>query len=267
MFIANYHTHTKRCGHATGEDEEYVLEALGQGFRELGFSDHVMLPGFNEPYTRADYSLFEDYCDSIISLKKKYENQMQIYLGFEAESFPCYFPYYKELVENGILDYMILGNHSAMNDDHQIYCRFSNITSASQLYLYRDLAIQAISSGLFRIFAHPDYFMSNIQNFDSDCKKVSKSLIEACMAYDVPLEVNVAGIRNGKKDFANTKRWRYPTDEFFTLVGKYGAKCIFGIDAHAPEQIADDSANFTAAQFAKEHELKIVDKIDINSRY
>lgn len=263
MFIANYHTHTKRCGHATGEDEDYVLEALGRGYRYLGFSDHAMLPGFSEPFIRGDYSLFEDYCNSIRALKKKYADRITIYLGMESEAFPCYYPFFKELLTNGVLDYMILGNHKAMSDDHEVYARFSHITSASQLYLYRDLAISAISSGMYAIFAHPDYFMASIENFDADCKKVTRSLIEACLVYDVPLEVNVAGIRNGLKMIGKTRRWIYPTDPFFDMVGRVGAKCILGQDAHAPEQLSDDSADFEAVEFIRRHNLRMVDTIDI----
>ena len=75
MLKANYHTHTKRCGHAFGEDEEYVLEALGQGMVELGFSDHIMLPGFSQPSIRGEYSLWaQDYFKSINYLKEKYIN-------------------------------------------------------------------------------------------------------------------------------------------------------------------------------------------------
>ena len=47
---ANYHTHTARCGHATGTDEDYVLAAIEQGFDELGFSDHVPWP-YQDGYT------------------------------------------------------------------------------------------------------------------------------------------------------------------------------------------------------------------------
>lgn len=262
MFIANYHTHTKRCGHAVGEDEDYVLEALGHGLRYLGFSDHAMLPGFSEPYKRADYNQFDDYVSSIKSLKEHYKDRIAIYVGFEAESFPCYYSFYKELLEDGVLDYMILGNHMAIDDNHNILCHFSRITSASQLYLYKDLAIKAITSGMFKIFAHPDYFMAGIREFDSDCKKVSKELIETCIAYDVPLEINLAGIRNGEKQIGSKKRWLYPTESFFRLVGKYHAKCIFGDDAHAPEQIGDDTARFEAVQFAKKFDLSLIDKLD-----
>ena len=267
MFTANYHTHTKRCGHATGEDEEYVQEAIGQGYSDLGFSDHIMLPGFVEPYVRGDFSLFEDYCSSIRDLSDRYSEQIQIYLGFEAEAFRPYFPFYKELIGNGVIDYLILGNHSAMDDSHELICKFGNITSVSQLYLYRDLALEAIQSGMFQIFAHPDYFMMSIENFDSDCKKVSKSLIEACMAYDVPLEINLSGIRMGEKQFLSKRRLRYPTDEFFELVGKYGAKCIFGADAHKPDQLSMESVNYLGVQFAKKHNLNVIDRLDTIRRH
>ena len=259
MFQANYHTHTKRCGHASGNDEDYVLEALGHGYRYLGFSDHAMLPGFSEPYIRGEYSLFDDYLGSIRKLAKKYQERLTIYVGFEAESFPSFFPFYKEMVSNGVLDYLILGNHSALDDHNHIITNFKNITSPSQLYLYRDLALKAIQTGLFSVFAHPDYFMTSIENFDADCRHISKDIIEACIAYDVALEVNVAGIRNGLKKVGHTKRWVYPTDSFFGMVSRYRAKCIFGQDAHAPEQLSDDAAEFEAVRFAKGHSLEMVD--------
>ena len=44
MMKANYHTHTLRCGHAKGLDEQYIEAAIGRGMEELGFSDHVPWP-------------------------------------------------------------------------------------------------------------------------------------------------------------------------------------------------------------------------------
>ena len=57
-----YHTHTSRCGHANGEDEEYVVNAIKAGIKRLGFSDHVILPkGYEQPGIRGSYYLLEDY--------------------------------------------------------------------------------------------------------------------------------------------------------------------------------------------------------------
>ena len=40
----NLHTHTYRCGHAEGTEEEYVLAAIENGYVKLGFSDHTPFP-------------------------------------------------------------------------------------------------------------------------------------------------------------------------------------------------------------------------------
>ena len=40
----NYHTHTYRCFHAYGTEEDYVQEAIRQNMQELGFSDHGPFP-------------------------------------------------------------------------------------------------------------------------------------------------------------------------------------------------------------------------------
>ena len=42
--LTNYHTHTTRCGHAEGTEEEYILTALRCGYKVLGFSDHTPWP-------------------------------------------------------------------------------------------------------------------------------------------------------------------------------------------------------------------------------
>ena len=39
--IANYHTHTHRCNHAIGREEDYVKEALKAGLQILGWADHT----------------------------------------------------------------------------------------------------------------------------------------------------------------------------------------------------------------------------------
>ena len=85
MIKNNYHTHTIRCGHASGEDEEFVLEAIALGLTEIGFADHIMLPDHSQIGIRGDYSLLDDYIDSLNKLKEKYKEKIKIHIGFEAE--------------------------------------------------------------------------------------------------------------------------------------------------------------------------------------
>lgn len=73
-YPANYHTHTPRCRHAVGNEEEYIAFALERGLRILGFSDHT-------PYIFPDgyYSSFrmrpeeaEGYFETVRGLRDKY---------------------------------------------------------------------------------------------------------------------------------------------------------------------------------------------------
>ena len=82
----NYHTHTTRCHHALGSDEDYVLSAIKGGYEELGFSDHTpwkYRSSFVSPIRMTTNELPE-YVESIHSLADKYEDQIKIRLGLEC---------------------------------------------------------------------------------------------------------------------------------------------------------------------------------------
>ena len=61
---ANYHTHTQRCLHAKGAEEDYVRSALQAGMDILGFTDHAPFPDhdfgkrFPIPATEDHHSYF-----------------------------------------------------------------------------------------------------------------------------------------------------------------------------------------------------------------
>ena len=67
----NYHSHTSRCFHATGEDEQYVLEAIKNNYDVIGFSDHMPVPGIEvEPgfKERMGYSKRSEYVKSVLCI-------------------------------------------------------------------------------------------------------------------------------------------------------------------------------------------------------
>ena len=81
----NYHTHTTRCQHASGSDEDFVLSAIKGGFQVLGFSDHT-------PWKyRSDYESgirmqpeeLPAYVESVRTLQDKYRDKIDIKLGLE----------------------------------------------------------------------------------------------------------------------------------------------------------------------------------------
>ena len=93
----NFHTHTFRCGHAVGDIEDYVKEAVLLGFKDLGISDHIFLPDIKHPQMRGDYSLLEEYIDTFLKVKRKYSSLINLYLGFESEYMSRFESYYQSL--------------------------------------------------------------------------------------------------------------------------------------------------------------------------
>lgn len=241
---ANYHTHTMRCGHADGTDEEYVRAALSQGFNVLGFSDHVPWPycnGFTNPGVRMSVAQMTEYFESIERLREKYAGQITLLTGFECEHFPEYMGWLRDLAAQGQVDYLILGNHYDQNDETGMY--FGQCTTAAHLRRYVDSTAKGVESGLFAYLAHPDLFMRRYQPFDDNCRVAARDLAQVCAQNGVLMEYNV----HDRYLFPRTHRVSYPNPEFFEIAASCGVQMVIGLDAHEPRELSD-SAQWDRAQ-------------------
>lgn len=250
--VYNYHTHTSRCGHATGEDEEYVQEAIKLGIKRLGFSDHIMLPGYSQPGIRGDYCEMEGYLNSIHSLKEKYKDQIEILVGFEAEYYEEFVDYYKELLDNQIIDYLVLGQHNTGKEGRIInYCHKDS--PIDDVIRYVDDVIKGIKTGLFKYLAHPDLYMFSQSEWTPELEEQGRRILQKCEEYNLPIEINIWGLR---RKYWDGYHYGYPSECFFDLIKDYNLKVVFGIDAHRPDFF--DQENIAAAfDFAKRHNIKV----------
>lgn len=233
---ANYHTHTARCGHAKGADEDYVRAAIDGGFELLGFSDHMPWPyasGFTNPGVRMALSRMDEYLASAARLREKYDGKIRILTGFECEHFPAYMSWLRDTLEEKPIDYLILGHHFDETDETGMY--FGRCTRASQLRRYTDGAIRGLETGLFMYLAHPDLFMRGYRRFDADCRAAARDLAQACRAMDIPMEYNVHDRFIGYND----GRGSYPHPEFFSIAMEEGVRVIIGLDAHEPAELSN----------------------------
>jgi len=141
-----YHSHTTRCGHAYGSDEDYVEAAIANGFRVIGFSDHIFFPGIQQPGMRGDYSMLADYQQSVLSLKKAYQHKIQVHLGFEAEYYPIFDSYYRSLLQEKGFEYLILGQHFRLeNNRFPIY--YASVKDPALIHEYADSIVAAMKTG------------------------------------------------------------------------------------------------------------------------
>ena len=77
----NYHTHTFRCNHCEGTEEQMIRAAIKAGMTELGFSDHMPWPTIDGETQRIRMSPndIQDYVDTLVHLREKYKDQIAIY--------------------------------------------------------------------------------------------------------------------------------------------------------------------------------------------
>ncbi|NLC97297.1 MAG: histidinol-phosphatase [Erysipelotrichaceae bacterium] len=252
----NYHTHTKRCGHAIGNDEDYVINAIKAGYKILGFSDHApyIIPKKGE---RMNYEQYDEYISSIKELKEKYKDDIEILIGVELEYYPSQMEdllrYRKEL------DYCILGQHEQEINGRSNY----NLSKPYELLEYADSIEKACDMGLADIVAHPDIFMFSYPKWDKYCTQATETIIDACKRNNIPFELNCGGIKYGKLIYKDGDRYAYPNKKVFEIVANKKCPVILGHDTHDPSHFLNEYWVNTTLEIVKDYDLNIIESYNI----
>lgn len=248
--MKNYHTHTKRCYHAIGSEEEYIEAAIQAGYSELGFSDHT--PWHYDSSFHATMRMEEDklpgYIQKLLQMREKYQDQISIKIGLECEYFEKYMPWLEATLKQYPIDYIILGNHYDETDETGIY--FGSPLTKQQFKKYVDACIKAINTGLFSYVAHPDlaYYDTNDPYYIEQMKR----LCEGALQTNTPLEFNLLGYKTYRQ---------YPNETFFKLVKKMGNQVIIGTDAHEPNALLDQKTYQKALHYLHQLGIEPIEEI------
>ena len=222
------HNHTPLCKHAIGEPEEFIKKAIEKGTEYFGFSDHAPME-FDKKH-RMDFSQMEEYESEIKRLKKEYENEINILLGYEVDFLENYLD---ERVLRADVDYLIGSIHFLDGwgfDNPEFIGEYKNrdIDKIWEDYFY---AVERMAkSGLFQIAGHID--LMKVFNFKpkKDIKTIAKNAMKAIKEADMTIELNTSGYRKPVKEL-------YPSDEILEMIKEFDISITFGSDAHKIEDI------------------------------
>lgn len=251
--LANYHTHTPRCRHAVGTEEEYVRCAIDRGLEILGFSDH-------SPYTFpksffSDYRMgleeLDDYVEAVTGLQKKYTGQLRIPLGLELEYYPAYLPELLEILRDKPIDYAILGQHFVGNEIGEHYSGYKT-EDETILRRYCDQAIEGMETGLFSYLAHPDliYYTGDVKCYQRHMRRLCKGA-NSCK---LPIELNLCGLKEKRN---------YPNPCFWEMAAEQNCKVVLGYDAHNPKFLLDTDLEREALDFLKPYGLELLETVSL----
>ncbi len=237
---ANYHTHTRRRGHAGGTEADYVQAALDNGLTALGFTDHCPLPGWEGLNCfRMDSAELPLYFAAVEEEARKHAGEITILKSVEVEYMPQYRDFLERLYTDWHVDYLLLGQH--FFEYHGSKAFVSSTQDTELLPAYARSIREALRTGLFQMVAHPDLFGMRPYAWDRNCTMARDIILDAIAESGAVLEWNANGMRRGVQDFPDGPRVPYPHPRFWDPVPGSGIPVAVGADCHDPKCLWDDA--------------------------
>lgn len=239
--IVDLHNHTTLCNHAQGTVDAYVQSAIQSGTKIFGFSDHAPMD-FDSEY-RMKFSQMKQYEKEVLDAKKKYNNKIDILLGYEVDYLPNHMD---ERVLKADVDYLIGSVHFLEGwgfDNPEFIGKWQEQDIDAVWQKYFDTIKDMANTKLFDIVGHLDLIKVFKYMPEGDITQMAYDALLAIKKADMVLELNVAGLRKEVKE-------AYPSKGLLQEAFKLDIPITFASDAHAPEQVA--LFNDTIVQMAKD---------------
>ncbi len=234
--LVDYHIHTSRCGHASGEIKDYVRAAVEMGLAEIGIADHIPLywlpPGERDPQLAMADAELAAYVEEVLALRKIFP-QIRIKLGIEADYVPGHEDELRAILQAYPFDYVLGAVHYIDGwgfDNPNFVDGYARYDSGTLYGKYFMLVQNAARSNLFDAIAHPDLIKKFGCRPTSDLGGLYHGTACMCTAANIAIEVNTAGLRAPVNEI-------YPAKTFLQYCRELDVPVVLGSDAHAPEHV------------------------------
>lgn len=231
MGLADLHNHTARCGHASGDAEEYIAAAVKKGISTIGFSDHAPLDEALREGESMEPGETEAYIEEIRTLAKKYAPSAEVLTGFEVD-YPLHSAFDKKYFSDKRIDYLTGSCHFLNGwafDNERFASEFSKRDINEVYASYYRLTEELIESRLFNILGHFDLVKKFGHRASKDFSAVIERLAKKAAACKIAVELNTSGLLKPAKE-------TYPSQKVLKIFFRCNVPVTLGSDAHSPEQ-------------------------------
>lgn len=230
--LIDYHIHTRLCKHASGVPEDYVKQAIKEGFFEIGFADHIPMPNEYDPENRMTILELPEYINMINELKSRY-SEIYIKLGIEVDYFPKYVDYVKKVIDENRFDYVLGAVHflDEWGIDNDKYIDEFKKRDINEVYReYFDTVKKAAETKIFDVIAHFDVIKKFGYKPENGYLEIATDALETIKKNDICLEINTSGLRKEAKEV-------YPNDEIIVKAHELDIPITLGSDSHNPSEV------------------------------
>lgn len=237
------------CRHGEGHIYEYVETAIERGIDEVGFAEHMPIPGLHDPDGRMSIEEFPIYLREIEDAKSQY-SEISIRLGIEADFIPQYMEFVDKFLSEYPFDFVIGSVHFIDDWDfsHPDFIEKYHTFGIDETYKsYYKLLAEAASSGLFDVIGHFDQPKKFGHQPTTDLTQYVENALTIIREKDLALDVNTAGIRKPVGEI-------YPSEDILRRANKLGIPVILGSDAHRPQDVGSHFSEARALLLATGYE-------------
>lgn len=253
------HTHTQFCYHGSSVVlEKYIEQAIVLGFNRYSVTEHPPLPSnwvddkvlFDElAMPEHELALYFDYVEQC---KTKYKNQIEIVSGLELDYLHGAEQFTEKLIEKWLhkLDDVVYSVHYLPGKEGMYCIDFTTQYFIEHILSYYgtiEKVIDAYYDHIELAIKHAGTFtmrkrighLNLIRKFEQNIPTINEDqinnrltrLLPLLKQHQVGVDVNIAGMR------VNTCGQAYVPAWFITACQKEGIACVYGSDAHKPEQV------------------------------
>ena len=229
----DYHMHSCLCRHGEGEIFEYVESAIEKGVSEIGFSEHIPIPGLDDPTGRMIIDDWDVYMRDVADAQKKYP-EISIRFGVEADYIPAHMEHVEKFIRDYPFDFVIGSVHFVDDWDFSNPAHRNRLDEFGVDYLYSryyELVAAAAESGLYDIIGHFDLPKRLAPIPMNQISGKIDAALDAICRNDLALDVNTSGLRKEPKEI-------YPNEEILRRAFVLQIPLVMGSDAHTPSDIA-----------------------------
>ncbi|RPH93321.1 MAG: histidinol-phosphatase HisJ family protein [Calditrichaeota bacterium] len=233
--MMDYHVHSKLCRHGAGDIAEYVEAAIGKGVTEIGFSEHIPVPGLDDPTGRMIPADWDVYVDQVFAARDKYRG-ITIRFGIEADYLPLYMNYIEDFLLKYPFDFIIGSIHFVDDWDFSnpaLKYRLMEFGVERLFIRYYEAAAKAASSGLYDIFGHFDLPKKLGFAAPAAARPFQEEALLSIQRNGMALDVNTSGLRKEAREI-------YPSSDLLVRAAQLSIPVILGSDAHHPTEVAAD---------------------------
>jgi histidinol-phosphatase (PHP family) len=237
--LLDYHIHTKRCRHATGEMKEYLAAAVRKGLSEIGISDHFPYLAEHRAAIRLSIPLDKVampeselplYVRDVENLRKR--SPIPVKLGCEVDFFPGSVAAFN-ILSRYDFDYFIGSVHfiDGWGFDQDEYRDRRGKSGPASVYR-RYLGLLALMAGtrLFDIVGHLDlpkkFGVHPPAGLDADFKAALRAVRKSGMA----VEINTSGLDKPAGE-------AYPSEKILRMCFDLDIPVTLGSDSHHPGEV------------------------------